>query len=360
MKIAVIHATAGAGHKMAALAITNQLNSQGGHQVQCIDALDYTNPFFKAMYPASYVFMVTKMAWAWKFFFALLDQPALWPLMRFGRRIYNGLNTGKLTQFLIDEQFDVIFCTHFLSAEVLGYLKRNGKVKSKIICCITDFDVHRIWVNEGIDMYTAASDFTKTKLLGLGVKESSIAVTGIPVDAKFGQLPDQKTLRAKLNIQENKITVLMATGSFGIGPMAQLIKELDGVQRLVVCGHNKKLYEDLKSLQSADVHIYGLVSNMHELMGASDMMVTKPGGLSVAEALAVKLPMIFFSAIPGQETGNINVLKSYGAGDEQMPLPQIVAKIQQMAQHPQELVEWKSRLTVLSKPQAAKDIITLI
>ncbi len=95
-------------------------------------------------------------------------------------------------------------------------------------------------------------------------------------------------------------------------------------------------------------------------MAVSDIMVTKPGGLSVGEALAVRLPMIFFSAIPGQETGNINVLRDYGAGEDQMPLPMIAQRIKEMALNPTALLQWQGRLSVLAKPQAVADIIKLI
>ena len=85
------------------------------------------------------------------------------------RRLYNGFNAQALQQFLIQEQFDCVITTQFLSAEVCAYLKREGKIKSKIICVVTDFDVHRIWVNEGIDIYTVACEYTKNKLIALGV-----------------------------------------------------------------------------------------------------------------------------------------------------------------------------------------------
>ena len=107
------------------------------------------------------------------------------------------------------------------------------------------------------------------------------------------------------------MTVLIATGSFGMGPIEQLINLLSGYQLLIVCGQNHVLYEHLNVSQARSVHVLGLVDNMDELMSVADVMVTKPGGLSISEALVKKLPMIFFSAIPGQEANNIKVLKTY-------------------------------------------------
>jgi processive 1,2-diacylglycerol beta-glucosyltransferase len=108
------------------------------------------------------------------------------------------------------------------------------------------------------------------------------------------------------------------------------------------------------------VHILGLVSNMYELMSVADAMITKPGGLSIAEALVKKLPMVFFSAIPGQETHNIEVLKKYGAGEDQMPVDAIVRKIEQWRKSPEELARVRENLAVLSKPSAASDIAKFV
>ncbi len=359
MNILVLHATAGAGHKKAAEAIFNGLKKTDC-RARIEDSLDYTPPFFKKSYVFTYVFMVTNLAWLWAFFFGILDIPALWPLVRLVRRIYNGANTRRLEKFLTEEQFDAVICTHFLSAEVLAYLKRSGRISSKVICVVTDFDVHRIWVNEGIDVYTVASDYTRDKLLSLGVPAQQIVVTGIPTDAPFAIAHDVPALKKELGLREGIFTVLIATGSFGMGPITELIRLLHRYQLVIVCGHNKTLYEDLKKSPGKDVHVMGLVNNMPQLMAVADVMVTKPGGLSVAEALAMKLPMIFFSAIPGQETGNIRVLKMYGAGSDLCPPSEVARIVDGLSSSPQALQELKSKLAVLSKPNAVAEIIRII
>lgn len=359
MKTLVIHATAGAGHKKAAEAIYNGLIAQG-KQARLVDALDFTNPFFKYSYPATYGFLVTKIPSIWGIFFKVLDQPFLQPLVRLVRRIYNGFNARRLEEFLIWEKFDCIVTTQFLSAEVCAYLKRTGKISSKVICVVTDFDVHRIWVNEGIDIYAAASKFTKEKLMSLGVAQEKVVITGIPTDAVFTKPVDVPALKRSLGLKEDIFTVLVATGSFGMGPIEAIIDHLRGLQIVVVCGHNKQLFDRLKPRASNNTHIMGLVNNMHELMSVSDAMITKPGGLSISEALVKNLPMIFFSAIPGQETQNIVVLKKYGASGDQMSVDEIARTIDLWNASPIELERMRENLTILAKPFAAMDIIRLI
>ncbi len=361
MKILVIHATAGAGHKKAAEAIFHGLEAQGGLDVRLVDALDYTNPFFKKTYPLFYVFLVTRLPWIWGLFFALLDIPWMQPLVHRCRRLYNGFNAQALQKFLIQEQFDGVITTHFLSAEVCAYLKRFGAIKSKIICVVTDFDAHRIWVNKGVDIYTAACEYTKNKLIALGVSPEVIFTTGIPTDAKFALEPDKFALKKKLGLQDGVLTILIATGSFGMGPIAELMGLLERYQLLIVCGHNRGLYERLKSKARKNAHILGLVDNMDELMAVSDVMVTKPGGLSIAEALVKRLPMIFFSAIPGQETNNIKVLSTYEVvSPTQSSLPQISQTIHEWDSNPKDLDALRVRLSELSKPNAVADIIALL
>ena len=360
MKILVIHATAGAGHKKAAEAIFHGLQARGGFDPLLVDALDYTNPFFKKTYPEFYSFLVTRLPWAWGFFFVLLDLPWMQPLVRWWRRLYNGFNAQALQKFLIKEQFDAIITTQFLSAEVCAYLKRTGKIKSKVICVVTDFDVHRIWVNEGIDVYTGACEYTKNKLIALGIPSEKVFATGIPTDAKFSLKPDTLALKKKLGLHDGKLTILIATGSFGMGPIEELMDMLKDYQLLIVCGHNRDLYEQLKPKAPKNTHVLGLVDNMDELMAVSNVMVTKPGGLSIAEALVKRLPMIFFSAIPGQETNNIKVLSTYEVSQGQSTLPQIVETIHEWNSNPQDLDALRLRMRDLSKPNAVADIISLL
>jgi processive 1,2-diacylglycerol beta-glucosyltransferase len=361
MKILIIHATAGAGHKKAAEAIFHGLKAQGGHDVRLVDALDYTNPFFKKNYPSVYTFLVTHLPWAWGFLFGLMDIPWMQPLVQGVRRLYNGFNAQALQKFLIQEQFDGVITTHFLSAEVCAYLKRIGAIKSKIICVVTDFDVHHIWVNKGVDIYTAACDYTKNKLMALGVAPEKIFTTGIPTDAKFANPSDPIALKKKLGIQDGIFTILIATGSFGMGPIEGLIELLGSYQLLIVCGNNRVLYERLKPLARKNVHMMGLVDNMDELMSVANVMVTKPGGLSISEALVKKLPMLFFSAIPGQESNNIKVLSTYElAPPTQSSLPQIAEVIHEWDSNPKDLDALRQRLGGLSRPNAVADIISLL
>lgn len=360
MKILVIYATAGAGHKKAAEAIFDGLVRQAKHEVVLVDALDHTPGFFKKFYPAVYTLLVTRLPWVWGILFAWMDLPWMQGVLRSLRRCYNSVNTRPLVRFLKQEQFDGIITTQFLSAEVAASLKRRSQIKSRVICVVTDFDVHRIWVNEGVDCYAVACDDTKEKLVSLGVGPSRVFVTGIPVNAKFIPSLEAASLKAKWGLESQRLTILIVTGSFGMGPIESLVKMLEGYQLLIVCGSNRFLYERLSVLGKAHVHVFRLVDNMHELMSMADVMITKPGGLSIAEALVKRLPLLFFSVIPGQEANNIKVLKKYGISSGLCSLPQIVDCIRDWDAHREKLDCLRQRSEALAKPHAVADIMGLL
>ena len=155
-------------------------------------------------------------------------------------------------------------------------------------------------------------------------------------------------------------TVLIATGSFGIGPIEEIIQSLKDVQVIVVCGHGKVLYERLSKKKYDNVKVCGLVDNMHELMAVADVMLTKPGGLSISEALVSELPMIFFSPIPGQEENNIRVLKESGVGISQCSIAEIAQHLQHYKSSPQDFQAAVEKAKALGHPHAVRDIISLI
>lgn len=363
MKILVIHASAGAGHFKAAQAIYEGLKKFTSHEAVFADSLDYTSPFFKNFYRRSYVFMVAQIPWLWGFSFRVLDLPWIQPFCGLCRRIFNSLNAQGLHAFLKEERFDYVFTTHFMANEVTAALKREGMIQSRLVTVVTDFDVHRIWLSPETDLYAVASEWTEQKLRQLGVAQEKIRVTGIPVDEKFLRPADRAELKKKLGLQENVFTVLIATGSFGIGPIEDILRILeseDGLQTLVVCGHNRGLAERLRGSHYPGAKILGLVDNMHELMAVSDCMVTKPGGLSIAEALVSQLPMIFFHPIPGQETNNVRVLREYGIGCMPADVPGIAGELRKLKSSRDAHLTALKHTQRLARPSAVQDIISLI
>lgn len=322
-----------------------------------MDALKYANPVFRKLYTQGYEFMVGRLPWLWAAFFALSDKIWFQPVFRALRRIYNGLNTMSLVRFIKEGRYDVIVTTHFLSVEVCGWMRRTGQIESRLFTMVTDYDVHRIWNVEGVDVFLVASDFTKGRLLEMGVAPRRVIVTGIPVDEKFLVVRDKHAMRRELGLAEDKFTILVSTSSFGFGPIGELALALRDLQLLIICGHNQALYDKMIARGNPHHRIYKFVDNMEELMAACDVMITKPGGLSITEALAHHLPMIFFSAIPGQEAGNVRVLAKKGIGMLGGDLDEIVREIKALAASPERLQAAREATRSLARPSSVEDII---
>ncbi|MBF0123268.1 MAG: hypothetical protein HQL21_07695 [Candidatus Omnitrophica bacterium] len=356
-KILILHATAGAGHRKAAEAIYNGFKARGMTSVECVDALEYTHPFFRKAYTQGYEFMVGKIPKLWGIFFELTDQEWFQPIFRNTRRFYNGLNTAPLVRFIKDGRYDVIVTTHFLSTEVCGWLRRTGQINAKFVTIVTDYDVHKIWNVAGVDLFLVASEFTKGRLVAMGVDDKKVVVTGIPVDEKFIKLRDKRETRRMLGLAEDKFTVLVSTSSFGFGPIEELATLLRDTQLVIICGNNKALYDAMVARENPHHKICKFVDNMEELMAASDVMITKPGGLSITEALSYHLPLIFFSAIPGQEAGNVRVLAANGIGISDQSLSEIVSEIKALASFPDKLQAACQVTQKLSRPHSVADII---
>lgn len=358
MKIIIAYASAGIGHRQAAAALHNYFNENYKHaKVITVDALDKTNRLFKHTYRRGYLFMVHHCLWLWAAGFWLTYAQRLRPLTRPFTFALHLLNSGNFIRFLIQENPDCIISTHFLPSQISAYYKRKCSSHCKIITVITDFGVHPFWIAEGTDLYFAASDFTKKEVIRNGVSEVRVKVSGIPVDLKFLQRMERLKVCEKLGIDKDKFTVLLITGSFGIGPIEKITDLLcRDAQVLAVCANNKRLLLKLKSRDYPNTKVFGFVHNVEELMSASDMLITKPGGLTISEALNMELVPVFISPIPGQETFNAMVLRRAGIGFNPKNIGEIKDIVLDFKNHPQKLQNLKEIIRKIKPSFAAKEI----
>jgi processive 1,2-diacylglycerol beta-glucosyltransferase len=357
MKIIITYASAGAGHFKAAEAVYNYLKQDKSFNLTLIDVLDQSNPFFSSFYRRGYDFIVKHFPSFWALCYFLTHARALRPVVQRMRLAINRVNTERFQRFLIRLNPDYILSTHFLSSEIAAYLKRKDKIKARLFSVITDFDVHSFWVIEGTDKYFVACDFTKAQLVQEGVKPEDIYVAGIPIDSKFTRPLSKKEIYLKLGLDENRFTALVMTGSFGIGPLEEIVDLLhQDIQLLVVCAKNQRLYSRLKNKNYPSVKIFGFIDNAEELMAVADVIITKAGGLTISEFLAREVVPVFACAIPGQEKKNIRVLACYGIGQEAKTCRQIKRTVLYYKEHPEELAKIKQKIRELKKPFAVKEL----
>ncbi len=362
MKIIITCASAGAGHFKAAEAIYNYIKEHcPGIEVSLLDILGKANNFFKFSYTLGYSLLIRRMHTLWRLAFWLTDFKPIRPLVRPIAKFCGRINTGKFAEFLVKEKADVVISTHFLTSEVTANLKRLKKIKSRLVTVITDFGVHPFWISYPTDLYIVASEFTKECLLLEGIAENNIKVSGIPVASKFLKSYNKEELRKKFAIDKDRFTVLIMTGSFGLGPLEDIARVLcKDAQVLIVCAANKKLYKRLKAQDLPAVKVFGFVDNAEELMAVSDVIITKPGGLTISEVLCMELAPIFISSIPGQEAVNAKVLEEYGIGISARRIEDVKNIVLDYRDHPDKLKNINDKIKQVRKPDTLKDICDVV
>ena len=362
MRVIITYASAGAGHFKAAQAMHDYLKECcPGIELKLVDILDKTNPLFKFYYSFGYSLLVKRAPFLWRIAFWFTELKAPRSFTKFVAHIIDRLNAGDFINFLIKENPDFIISTHFLPSQISAFIKKDNKISSKLITVITDFSVHPFWVSPATDMYIVATAITKEQLVRQGVDAGLIKDSGIPVHPKFLKQFEKLSLCKKFRLEANKFTVLVATGSFGIGPIEEIIKLLHkDVQLLIVCANNKELYKKLKQKAYPGVSVFGFVDNMQELMAVSDLIITKPGGLTISEILKMELIPIFISAIPGQEAGNVEVLKQYGIGlipDNTNDIKNIILDFKE---HPDKIKSIKDNIKKIKNPDCLTEICNVV
>jgi len=369
VKILVAYATAGIGHKKAAMAVEEALKAIGnGFEVKTIDVLDYTNPFFKKNYPSVYLFLISRMIHVWGLLYYFFDIPFVHRLAAPLRRLYHAANARGLLRFLEEYRPDVVVSTHFLLPDVA--IEAKKKIPGmKVINVVTDYRAHAFWISGGVDAYVAAHENTKADLVGKWlIDPDAVKIIGIPVEPKFSKDHDRRLTRVHLNIPDTDFTVLLLSGGFGVGPIYETIKLLeplkDRLSVIAVCGHNKKLYERVEALKkelgAMRVINLGYVNTIDELMAASDLYVGKAGGISIAESLAMGLPLVFVRPIPGQESRNADFVLARKAGMKVAHFRQIFGIVKELKEGPEKLKVLKTNVEAISKKRAAAAIAEFV
>lgn len=363
-RLLILSASAGHGHVRCGQAVEKAcVELKLGWDIHHIDILDYTNPLFKTVYSKMYIDMMTKMPEVLGWLYDQLDNPLK---SRDRKLAFDRLHVGPFVRLLEKHQPDVVFCTHSLPAEIISWL-RTRKRKPLVIrqtIVITDFDVHALWLCPHYEHYFVALDETRVHLEKLGVPADKITVSGIPVDPLFSRTPDKPALRRKHGLDPDRTTLLVSTGGYGVGKLEDVLALLLNLEHpaqiLAVAGKNVELKQKLDAIAAqvpADSHVklkvFGYTTVMHELMGASDLIVGKPGGMTMCESLASGLVWVVVNPIPGQEERNSDHLLEEGCAIRCNNLPTLTYKIDNLLNEPARLARMRENSLRLARPDAS-------
>jgi processive 1,2-diacylglycerol beta-glucosyltransferase len=366
-RILVLSASVGAGHLRAAEAVELALRQTvPDATVQNVDVLELTNRVFRRFYGKLYLDLVNKAPHVLGYFYDMLDQPSRSGKYR-GDRLrlaVEKLNLKPFLRLLTGERWDLAINTHFLPAELIASLRKQGKVTLPQTTATTDFETHRLWVNQPCERYFTATEEGSLYLQHWGVPAADTLATGIPVHPIFAQPKDRAECLKRQGLAGDRAIILQLAGGFGVGPVEKLYRALlaveEPIELVAATGRNEQLKEELAAIPVPERHrvkILGFTREIDELMTAADLVVSKPGGLTTSETLARGAPMVIVNPIPGQESRNSDYLLENGAAIKVNNAATLPYKLTALLRD-REKMEWlRGNVRRIARPRSAFTVV---
>jgi len=357
MKAIILTMSTGNGHNIASNALKGYLTSQGV-DAKVIDAYKYFNKKLSDLLEKGYLLSTKYTPYIYGKFYKSIEKHN--PESKLAWSTFcNSLVARQFAKYISKQNPDIVIPTHPLAAVLMSEYKRKKLVDTKTVGIVTDFCILPYWDMADMDYYVTANELVKNLLVKKGIREEKILPFGIPVDMKFSRKADKSEARKLLGIEDKK-TIFIITGSMGFGNTEKYIRALDSMeddfQIISVCGNNSGMKERIDRMRTIKtIHNFGYVNNVDTIMDASDIIITKPGGLTVSEAISKKLPIILVNPIPGQEDRNrdflINASLAVGIS-KTVPVDEALYLLLHCEERVKQI---KLMQSILGRPNAAKE-----
>jgi processive 1,2-diacylglycerol beta-glucosyltransferase len=365
-KILLLSVPAGAGHTRVAQAI-HACAGQGAATVTHLDAMAFATPRLRRVYTDWYILLVRRAPGLWGHVYRITNAALPDGWMNRLRRWVERRDCAPLLKRIAELDPDAVVCTHFQPAELLSRQTASGAFDRPVWVQVTDFDLHRMWVHPHIAGYLVPSDEVAFHLRGHGIAANVIHVTGIPIMPAFSSRPDRGECARSLGLDPLVTTFLLMGGGAGLGRLSEVARRLlalpGAFQLIVVAGRNAAelaALQALAALHPGRLAPLGYTDQVERLMACADLAITKPGGSTTAECLAMGLPMIVNAPIPGQEERNANYLLEHGAALNALDLPSLEYRIRQLLADPARLDEMRVRARRIGRPHAARQVFETV
>ncbi|MFZ5969153.1 MAG: MGDG synthase family glycosyltransferase [Bacillota bacterium] len=359
MNILFFTVSAGQGHNQVAKTVADKIqNHYPEHKVEIIDTFNYVHPHLHKIIFESYIKSIKYIPELYGFFYkrSEVTDNTLVDVSEFLNKV---LLSRKLTRLMGDFQPDVIVCTHPFPAEALSALKRKGRIKVPLITILTDYAIHPSWINQEVDYYIFPSECFHHEFQYWEIPRDKARFFGIPIHEKFSVQHNRMELCEKLNI-DHTFTALIVGGGLGLGNITETLNYLFtyniDIQILAVTGKNAELYRYLSLINRPNLKVFGFVDNMDELMSVSDFIISKPGGITVTEALVKELPIIVTNNLPGQEERNMEFILNNGIGMVATSPNSLISCINSLKNDVEKYNVIRQNMARLKKSTAVRDI----
>jgi processive 1,2-diacylglycerol beta-glucosyltransferase len=364
-RVLILSASVGSGHVKAADALARAMRARSDvDEVLSDDSLDHTNVLHKQFYSTLYKKLSAMLPEFLGWWYETSDDP--WVADK-GRLLIDLPQALPLINLVREFKPDVILCTHFMPAGVISWLIANGKLDARLGVVITDFHFHAFWITRAFNWYFVAQEDDKIHMEALGLPADRIEVTGIPVEPEFGAPVDANAVLERHGLQPGRPTLLVAGGALGMSPATAVVRQLLQLDRdfqaIIVCGKNEEMLNEIVDLlkdRPADFRVFGYTKEMSDFMSVASILLSKPGGMTTAEAVACGLPMMILDPIGGQEERNADVLLEAGAAVKCTEVTLVAHKLRRLLDDPERLRQMSRNARSLGHPNAAAEISRIV
>lgn len=366
LRILLLYVGDVSGHRQGARAIKQAFQKDYPWiKVKEVNIFRHGNPFIRCSLDSLYYALIKLTPWFWDI---IWDSKEVYWLTYLLRYLLYRMNYHRLYREVI-KPFDpqVVVCTHSLSCAISSTIKSEKNLNFLLVAVPTDFYLNPYWFYKNVDMYFLPQNSLSFERLKRKISVEKLQVTGIPVSLEFLKSKDKLYLRNKWKIRDDLFTILIMGGGQGLGDMKEIVLALQEVsfpiQVVVVTGTNRSLKRNLSKLSfklNFPFRVLGYVREIDELMEISDLLITKPGGLTTAEALSKGLPMIVMDSIAGQERRNKKLLLEKGLAFDLEDPKYLIALLEKFMDGGFDRKIWSSRAKELARPQASREIVNKI
>lgn len=370
-KILIFYASYGGGHLSAANSIKQYIDENfDGFDTELVDCMLYVNKSINKITTAAYKEMAKKFPWAWGEVYRHSQRGTIAHISSTA----NNLMARKLLKLLKETTPDIIISTHPFGSQMVSYLKRKALVDCKLATIMTDFAPHEQWLvgKEQVDYFFVSHEKMRQSLIDVGISENKVFATGIPLSNRFLMHYNKLEIMNSFELNpDKKVILFFGGGEFGLG-REQTIKILKSFilhsvnhQIVAIAGKNDKMklsFDKLVSKMQAEdiVKVLPYTDKVPELMSISDLVVTKPGGLTTTESLASGLPIVAINPIPGQEEENAKFLEKSGVAIWLKKQDDFDAVIADLLSDEQKLHQMRVNTKLLAKKNSTRDICNII
>ncbi|MBE6066329.1 MAG: UDP-N-acetylglucosamine--LPS N-acetylglucosamine transferase [Clostridium lundense] len=366
MKALIFSVSAGGGHKRAAEAVKSYIDIYDNNsEVKIIDTIRYINPLIDKVVIGGYLKTIKLSP---NLFGKLYDySESDYGIANLSAKI-NEILTYKLIPLIDEFKPDILISTHAFTTEMISIIKMKHKKNLPTVSVITDYACHSFWLHPYIDAYIVSNSDMANEMVSKGIDRDTIYNIGIPIKPEFFKKYDSAKTLEDIGLFPNKKTILIMGGSLGIGKIENIYKKLlfldKDIQIIIVTGRNKRLYDELikirDNFQTKPTYIIGFTDNVNKYMQACDLLISKPGGLTVTEALICGVPLAIFSPIPGQEEKNAEFLLKYNLAINLSESKNCIDAIDYLISNEAKLQEMKDNCREFSNPHVGENLYDIL